>query len=93
MADVESAKFRSPLHPERMAVKRVVALEGDTVSTKAPYPFARETVPVGHVWVEGEHPENSRKSYDSNSYGPVSAVWGSSRDGEGTVVRASRADG
>lgn len=28
-------------------------------------------VPPGHVWVEGEHPEGSRWSIDSNTYGPV----------------------
>ena len=28
-------------------------------------------VPPGHVWVEGEHPEGSRWSVDSNTYGPV----------------------
>ncbi|MCJ1481917.1 hypothetical protein MMC06_002078 [Schaereria dolodes] len=54
-----------------MIVKRIIALEGDEVVTRAPYPFARETVPFGHVWVEGEHPED-RMSLDSNTYGPVS---------------------
>ncbi len=53
-------------------IKRVIALEGDTVMTKSPYPFPRETVPAGHVWVEGEHPEGTRHSNDSNLYGPVS---------------------
>lgn len=57
-----------------MAIKRVVALEGDTVITKAPYPFATEKVPPGHVWVEGDHPESDRWSNDSNHYGPVSAT-------------------
>lgn len=28
-------------------------------------------VPPGHIWVEGEHPEGSRWSIDSNTYGPV----------------------
>ena len=65
--------YRSPSAPEVMAIKRVVALEGDTVVTKKPYPFETETVPVGHVWVEGEHPESYRWSRDSNYYGPVSA--------------------
>ena len=54
-----------------MAVKRIIALEGDVVRTKPPYPFTEETVPFGHVWVEGEHPDDSRSSIDSNTYGPV----------------------
>lgn len=68
----EVIAFWSPLHPEKMAVKRVVGLAGDVVETRAPYPVVREVVPPGHCWVEGEHPEGSRKSYDSNTYGPVS---------------------
>lgn len=43
------------------------------MTTKKPYPFETETVPLGHVWVEGEHPESERFSRDSNFYGPVSA--------------------
>ena len=62
---------RSPNHPNVVAVKRVIALEGDVVVTKPPYPFPREEVPVGHVWVEGDA-ENREKSLDSNYYGPVS---------------------
>lgn len=61
---------RSPLHPEVVAVKRVVALEGDAVLTKAPYPVSKVKVPQGHVWVEGDGPPGS--SLDSNTYGPVS---------------------
>ena len=52
-------------------MKRIIALEGDTVYTKPPYPFTREVVPAGHIWVEGDHPE-AGKNYDSNWYGPVS---------------------
>ena len=52
-------------------MKRIIALEGDTVYTKPPYPFPKQIVPVGHVWIEGDHPE-AGKNYDSNWYGPVS---------------------
>lgn len=62
---------RSPLHPELMAIKRIVALEGDTVLTRTPCLFPRTKVPFGHVWVEGEHPEFARNTLDSNTYGPV----------------------
>ena len=61
---------RSPFNPEILVVKRIVALEGDEVATKPPYPFSSEVVPFGHVWVEGENP-NGRKSLDSNTYGPI----------------------
>lgn len=67
---------RSPQSPDTMAIKRVVALPGDIVETKKPYPFREETVPAGHVWVEGEHPESDRWSSDSNFYGPVSTYIG-----------------
>lgn len=53
-------------------MKRITALPGDVVETKEPYPMGVEEVPVGHVWVEGEHPQSREKSYDSNFYGPVS---------------------
>lgn len=49
-------------------MKRVVALEGDVVRTRAPYPMATVQVPAGHVWVEGD----GQTSLDSNTYGPVS---------------------
>ncbi|KHN97058.1 Peptidase S24/S26A/S26B/S26C [Metarhizium album ARSEF 1941] len=62
--------LRSPYHPEVTAVKRVVALEGDVVRTKKPYPIATVRIPQGHVWVEGDGPPGS--SLDSNTYGPVS---------------------
>lgn len=53
-----------------MIVKRIVAVEGDHVQTRQPYPFPTAQVPVGHVWVEGDHPED-KKTLDSNTYGPV----------------------
>ena len=52
-------------------IKRVIALEGDEVKTRKPYPFPTERVPAGYVWVEGENPDE-RKTWDSNSYGPIS---------------------
>ena len=54
-----------------MVIKRIVALPGDEVVTKPPYPRSREVIPSGYVWVEGENPDG-RKTYDSNSYGPIS---------------------
>lgn len=71
MADHSGYGNRSPRNPENVVVKRIIALEGDIVATREPYPFSTETVPLGHVWVEGEHPEG-RMSLDSNFYGPVS---------------------
>lgn len=59
------------MNPERFAVKRIIALEGDTVITKPPYPFPREDVPCGHVWVEGDQVDGN-KTMDSNRIGPVS---------------------
>lgn len=64
--------FWSPRNPENLAIKRVVAVEGDRVVTKEPYPLGVVDVPVGCVWVEGEHPMSRERSLDSNWYGPVS---------------------
>ncbi len=62
--------FWSPKYPEKMAVKRIIALEGDTVYPDDSYPFEKQRVPIGHVWVEGENPD-SRNNIDSHRYGPV----------------------
>lgn len=67
---MQSSYCRSPFHPEVIAVKRVVALEGDVIKTKKPYPVATVRIPQGHVWVEGDGPPGS--SLDSNTYGPIS---------------------
>ena len=64
-------KNRSPHHPQNLAIKRVIALEGDLVTSRSPYPVPTQDVQLGHVWVEGEHPELMRFSYDSNYYGSV----------------------
>lgn len=61
---------RSPPHPEKRAVKRIIGLEGDIVRTREPYPARTVQVPVGHVWVEGDGA--ARDSVDSNTYGPIS---------------------
>ncbi|KAG5962065.1 hypothetical protein E4U57_007311 [Claviceps arundinis] len=62
--------LRSPTNPESVVIKRVVALEGDVIKTKHPYPIATVRIPENHVWVEGDgHPGSS---VDSNTYGPVS---------------------
>ncbi|KAH6671860.1 peptidase S24/S26A/S26B/S26C [Halenospora varia] len=62
--------FRSPYHPEVLAIKRVIAVEGDRVITHAPYPLPIADVPAGHVWVEGDN-RDANKTLDSNHYGPI----------------------
>ncbi|KAI0650633.1 LexA/Signal peptidase [Trametes meyenii] len=52
----------------KLIVKRIVALEGDTVRTLPPYPDAEVRVPPGHAWVEGDEPFRTE---DSNRFGPV----------------------
>ncbi|RDL31433.1 LexA peptidase [Venustampulla echinocandica] len=64
--------FRSPSNPEFMAVKRVIAIEGDRVFPRAPYPAPVVDIPAGHVWVEGDN-RDGKKTLDSNHYGPISA--------------------
>ena len=54
-----------------LAVKRVIALQGDKVVTRGPYPYPVVDVPLGHVWVEGDN-RDGRKTLDSNYYGPIS---------------------
>lgn len=76
--------FSTPHDPEKLAVKRIVALAGDIVT-----PISRQQregsgydeididsgevtkviVPWGHVWLEGD---NEKMTRDSNDYGPVS---------------------
>ncbi|KAL7272672.1 hypothetical protein RUND412_004517 [Rhizina undulata] len=60
--------YRSPLDPETIAIKRILALEGDIVRTRDPYPKQYVTIPRGQVWVEGDE---AFHSMDSNYYGPI----------------------
>lgn len=65
--------YFAPHDPNKTSIKRIVALDGDTV-----YPRRGKwgehlqgqglTVPYGYVWVEGD---NWRKSLDSNDFGPL----------------------
>ncbi|KAI9833924.1 MAG: hypothetical protein M1819_003433 [Sarea resinae] len=53
----EVVAFRAPHDPERVAIKRIVGVEGDIVDTSGgsgdAYPEREVRVPPGHVWVEG----------------------------------------
>ncbi|KAG0258587.1 hypothetical protein DFQ27_004552 [Actinomortierella ambigua] len=57
-----------PVDPNRKITKRIIALEGDIVQTRSPYPEPTIRVPRGHCWIEGDEGFHSR---DSNFYGPV----------------------
>ncbi|KAK7205844.1 catalytic subunit of the mitochondrial inner membrane peptidase complex [Myxozyma melibiosi] len=59
--------LRNPRDPETSVVKRIVALEGEEVRTRFPYPESTCRVPQHHFWVEGDNIH----SVDSNTYGPV----------------------
>ncbi|KAJ8457238.1 hypothetical protein ONZ51_g11656 [Trametes cubensis] len=59
--------LKSPVD-SKLIVKRIIALEGDTVKTLPPYPDAEVCVPPGHAWVEGDEPFRTE---DSNRFGPV----------------------
>ncbi|EGV65623.1 hypothetical protein CANTEDRAFT_101982 [Yamadazyma tenuis ATCC 10573] len=61
--------FRSPLSPEKILTKRVIAVGGDTVACTHKYPKPTARVPRNHLWVEGD---NEFHSIDSNNFGPIS---------------------
>lgn len=63
--------FRSPANASHIAVKRVVGLPGDRITTREPCLRATQIVPYNHVWLEGDA-EDPDRSMDSNTYGPVS---------------------
>lgn len=64
--------LQSPVRERELVIKRVIALEGDTVlpRTNNNYATAAQpvTIPKGYLWIEGD---NCNISNDSNSYGPV----------------------
>lgn len=69
--------YRTPHDPEKVALKRIVALPGDTVTplpgyngdnTPNPEPVV---IPYNHLWVEGDI-NDRKKSVDSNYFGPIS---------------------
>lgn len=72
--------FRTPHDPEKWAIKRIVALQGDEVFPLAHYPDYEALngkgliIPFGHMWVEGDVADLNKKdtSMDSNMYGPIS---------------------
>ncbi|XP_075643901.1 mitochondrial ATP-independent inner membrane protease subunit 1a isoform X2 [Castanea sativa] len=60
---------RSPVDPRRILTKRVVGMEGDTVSFYVDPMYSQTTVvPKGHVWIQGD---NTYASSDSRHFGPV----------------------
>lgn len=60
----------SPENPDEVLIKRLIAMEGDTVKPLWPYANLEKTllIPKGHCWVEGD---NHAMSLDSNTFGPV----------------------
>ncbi|KAL0480700.1 mitochondrial inner membrane protease subunit 2, partial [Acrasis kona] len=81
------AVIRSPTDPQKTVIKRIIAVENETiipredkiyVYKKNHVPFMEEEpilIPKGHCWVEGD---NAASSTDSNSFGaiPVALIQG-----------------
>lgn len=53
--------------PGGCLVKRVTAVEGDTIAGVPPGPARRDVVPSGQVYVQGD----SKHSYDSRAFGSI----------------------
>ncbi|UXI19532.1 hypothetical protein NH340_JMT05475 [Sarcoptes scabiei] len=58
----------SPKNPKQIIIKRIIALEGDTIVSRGNLRYQTIKIPKGHCWIEGD---NSSKSLDSNIFGPV----------------------
>lgn len=70
--------FDTPHDPEKVAVKRVIAIAGDIVRTLPGYGTKGTEgesqdviIPWNHFWVEGDV-GNKKDSLDSNCFGPIS---------------------
>lgn len=65
--------YTTPHNPERVAMKRVVGVPGDTVVPLAGYDGGQDPVTVQYyqLWVEGDV-NDRKKSIDSNYFGPIS---------------------
>lgn len=44
---------RCPEDADLILIKRICAIEGDTVQTLPPYPIGEVKILPGHIWVEG----------------------------------------
>ena len=62
--------FRSPQDPEKIVIKRVIAIQGDMVFPLPPHPTEPIIIQWGQLWVEGDN-EDKSKTKDSNWYGPI----------------------
>ncbi|KAJ9663025.1 hypothetical protein H2198_001017 [Neophaeococcomyces mojaviensis] len=67
--------YWTPHDPEKIGVKRVVAVSGDSVQPLKGYNGQDDPepviVPFNHLWIEGDV-NDRRKSVDSNYFGPIS---------------------
>ncbi|XP_015599355.1 mitochondrial inner membrane protease subunit 1 [Cephus cinctus] len=55
---------KCPSNPQQHICKRITGLPGDKVR----HGYTTYTVPIGHIWLEGD---NNSNSADSRIYGPV----------------------